>query len=77
MTRSQKGPVAVSFSVCGRSACSRADFLGLGEDMGDAGLPVHSDPVIGGIPVAHQGSVKVLSEDGFGHLGRPMPVDMC
>ena len=53
-----------------------ADFLGLCDDMGDADLPVHSDPVIGCIPVAHQRSVKVLSEDGFCHLGRPMPVDM-
>jgi len=24
-----------------------ADFLGLGDDMGDAGLPVRSNPVIG------------------------------
>ncbi len=53
-----------------------ADFLGVGDDMGDADLPVYSDPVIGRIPVAHQGPGKVLSEDGFGHVGRPMPVDM-
>jgi hypothetical protein len=53
-----------------------ADFLGLGEDMGDADLPVHCDSVIGGIAVAHQGPVKDLSEDGFGHLGRAMPVVM-
>ena len=45
-----------------------ADFLGLCDDMGDADLPVHSDPVIGGIPVADQRPVKVLSEDGFCHL---------
>ena len=53
-----------------------SDFLGLCEDMGDADLPVHSDAVIGCIPIAHQGPVKVLSEDGFCHLGRAMPVDM-
>ena len=53
-----------------------ADFLGLCDDMGDADLPVHSDTIIGRIPVTHQRPVKVLSEDGFGHVGRPMPVDM-
>jgi len=53
-----------------------SDFLGLCDDMGDAGLPVYSDTVIGCIAVAHQSTVKVFSEDGFGHLGRPMPVDM-
>jgi len=53
-----------------------ADFLGLCDDMGDADLPVHSDTVIGCIPVTHQRPAKVLSEDHFGHIGRPMPVDM-
>ena len=53
-----------------------ADFLGLCDDMGYAGLPVHSDTGIGCIPIAHQRSVKVLSEDGFCHVGRPMPVYM-
>ena len=52
------------------------DFLGLCEDMSDANLPVRSDPVIGSIPVTNERPVKVLSEDGFCHLGRPMPVDM-
>ncbi len=52
------------------------DFLGLGENMGNAGLPVRPDAVIGGISVADQGSGKVLSEDGFRHVGRPMPVNM-
>ena len=52
------------------------DFLGLCDDMGDTDLPVYSDPVIGCIPVTHQRSVKVLSEDGFCHLCRPMPVYM-
>ena len=53
-----------------------SDFLGLCDDMGDADLPVHSDTVIGCIAVAHQGPIKVFSEDAFGHLGRPMSVDM-
>lgn len=53
-----------------------ADLLGFGEDMGDADLPVHSDTVIGGIAVAHQRSVKVLSEDRFCYFGRPVSVDM-
>ena len=53
-----------------------ADFLGLCEDMGDAALPVHSDPVIGGIAVADERSGEVVSEDGFCHLRRPMAIDM-
>ena len=53
-----------------------ADLLGVCEEMGEADLPVRSDPVIGGIPVAHQRSVKVLPEDAFRHLGRPMSIDM-
>ena len=53
-----------------------SDFLGLGKDMGDAGLPVQADAVISGIAVTYQRAVKVISEDAFGHLGRPMPVDV-
>ena len=53
-----------------------ADFLGVGDEMGEADLPVRSDPVIGGIPVAHQRPVKVFSEDGFCCVGRAVPVDM-
>ena len=53
-----------------------ADFLSLCEDMGEAGLPVHSDTVIGRIAVAHQRPVKVFSEDVFCHVGRSMPVYM-
>ncbi len=53
-----------------------SDFLGFCEDRGDAILPVHSDSVIGCIPVTHERTVKVLSEDRFCHLGRAMSVDM-
>jgi len=53
-----------------------ADFLGLCDDMGDADLPIHTDTVIGCIPVAHQRPVKVLSEDSFGHVGGTMSVYM-
>ncbi len=52
------------------------DFFGLCDEMGEAGLPVHSDTVIGGIPVADQRPVKVFSEDAFWHVGRTVPVDM-
>ena len=76
LRRSQKGPVAGVLLGLRQERMFCADFLGVGEDMGEAGLPVHSDPVIGCIPVAHQRSGKVLSEDGLGHVGRPMPVDM-
>ncbi len=44
--------------------------------MSDANLPIHSDTVIGCIPITHERSVKILSEDSFCHLGRSMPVDM-
>jgi len=76
MTPSQKGPVAVSFSVWRQERMFPTDFLGLCEDMGYADLPVHSDTVIGCIAVAHQRPVIVLSENGFCHLCRPMPVYM-
>ncbi len=46
----------------------RADLLGVGDEMGEADLPVCCNPVMGGIAVAHQGSGKVLSEDGFSYL---------
>ena len=65
--------------VCGEERLLPADFLGLGDDMGQIPLkagPVLPDTVIGGIPVAHQCAVEVFSEKGFGYLGRPMPVDM-
>ena len=54
----------------------RDDFLGLGDDVGEADLPVHPNPVIGGLAVAHQGTRKVFSEDAFGHLGGPMSINM-
>src|SRR4030067_199873 len=53
-----------------------SDFLCFCDDMGDADLPIQTDAVIGCIAVTHQRSVKVLSEDGFCHLSRPMSVDM-
>jgi len=53
-----------------------ADFLGVGDDMGEADLPVYSNPVIGCVPVAHQSPGKIFSEDGLGYVGRAMPVDM-
>ena len=52
------------------------DFLGLCEDMGKAGLPIHSDTVIGCIAVAYQRPVKIFSEDGFCHVGGTVPVYM-
>ena len=54
----------------------RADLLGVGDEVGEADLPVCSNSVIGGIAVTHQGSAKVLSEDGFSYLRGPMSVDM-
>ena len=60
----------------GQECMFRANLLGVCDEMGEADLPVCSNPVIGCIPVAHQGSGKVLSEDAFGHLGRPMSIDM-
>ncbi len=53
-----------------------ADFLRVGDEMGEADLPVRTDPVIGGIPVTHQRSVEVLPEDAFRHIGRAMPIDL-
>ncbi len=52
------------------------DFFNRSYDMSQTSLPVGSGTVIGGIAVAYQCTIKVLSEDGFCHLGRPMPVDM-
>ena len=40
----------------GQQGMFLADLLGIGNEMGEADLPVHSDPVIGCIAVAHQGS---------------------
>lgn len=45
------------------------DFLGPGGDMGDTGLPIGSDSVIGGIAVAYERPGKVFSKDRLGHLG--------
>ena len=53
-----------------------ADLLGVCDEMGEAGLPVHADPVIGCIAVTHHGSAKVLSEDVFCHLGGAMSIEM-
>ena len=60
----------------GQECMFSGDLLGVCDDMGEAGLPVHADPVISSIAVAHQGPGKVFSEDAFGYLGRPMSVDM-
>jgi len=57
MMRSQKGrPRRLSRSVAGAHVPS--DFLDLRDDMGNAGLLVYSDTVIGCIPIAHQRPVK-------------------
>lgn len=52
------------------------DFFGVGDDMGQAGLPVCADTVIGRIAVAYQRADKVLSEDGLGDLGGAVSVDV-
>ena len=52
------------------------DLFDRGDDMGQTGLPVCADPVIGRIAIAHQGAGKVLSEDGLGHLGGAVSVDV-
>ena len=52
------------------------DFFAPGDDMGQTGLPVGADTVIGRIAITHQSAGKVLSEDGLGHLGGAVSVDV-
>jgi len=70
-----EGPYRRPF-LCAAGGHVPSDLLGVGDEMGEADLPVHSNPGIGGIAIAHQDSAEVLSEDAFCHLGRPMSIDM-
>ena len=46
------------------------------DDMGQTGLPVSADIVIGGVAITHESAREVFSEDSLGHLGRAVSVDV-
>lgn len=46
-----------------------ADVFCIGDDMRQKGLPVAADVTVGGVPVAHQRAVKILTEDGLCRWG--------
>ena len=60
----------------GEESMFATDLFGSGEDMGQTGLPVCTDPVIGGIAISDQGAGEVLSEDGVCHVGGAVSVDV-
>ena len=53
-----------------------ADVLGVGDDVGQTRLPVETNAIVGGIPVANQRTVKILPEDSFRRVPGPMSVYM-
>ena len=75
LTRSVKEPTLFVFLTRWKECMLPIDFFDFGDDMGQTGLPVGADAIIGGIAIAHQGSGKV-SKDGLCHIGGAVTVDM-
>ena len=53
-----------------------SDLFDGGEDMGQTGLPVSADIVIGGVAITDEGAREVFSEDSLGHIGGAVAVDV-